>query len=114
MLRVFSCDFQFSDERGTLVQLIHNGYHQINVITSKKGVIRGNHYHKLNNEAFFIVSGALEITVGDTVRTFRQGGFFGIDALDMHSFYFLEDTVLVSMYTQGVELPDGTKDIYTG
>lgn len=113
MLRMLSCDFQFTDSRGTLTQLVHDGYSQINVITSKKSVTRGNHYHKLNGEAFFIVSGSLEVTVNGETRAFRQGDFFGIDAFDLHSFYFLEDTVLVSMYTQGVELPDGTKDIYT-
>ena len=31
----------------------------------------------------------------------------------MHSFNFLEDTVLVSMYSYGVELEDGTKDIFS-
>ena len=31
----------------------------------------------------------------------------------MHSFNFLEDTVLVSMYSRGVERADGTMDMYT-
>ncbi len=113
MLKVLPLDFQFTDGRGTLRQLVHDGYRQVNVITSKQGTVRGNHYHKLNGEAFFIVSGFLEVTVNGESRAFRQGDFFGIEAFDIHSFYFLEDTILVSMYTQGVELPDGTKDIYT-
>ena len=36
MLRVIKTDFEFSDDRGTITQLIHDGYKQINVITSKK------------------------------------------------------------------------------
>jgi quercetin dioxygenase-like cupin family protein len=113
MLKIFKTDFHFEDERGTINQLIHDGYKQINVITSKKGVIRGNHFHKLNNEAFYVVSGALEVTVNGETHTFSSGDFFGIEPNDMHSFFYLEDTILVSMYSSGVELSDGSKDIYT-
>ena len=44
---------------------------------------------------------------------FKTGDFFGIEANDMHSFYFLEDTTLVSMYSNGVEKENGEKDIFT-
>ena len=113
MLKIIQTDFEFTDERGKLVQLIHEGYRQINVITSKKGVVRGNHYHKRNEEAFYVVSGELEVDVNDKIARFGTGDFFGIEANDRHSFRFLEDTILVSMYSDGVELPDGTKDIYS-
>ena len=81
MLKVLKTDFHFADERGTIDQLIHEGYKQINVITSKKGVIRGGHYHKLNDEAFYIISGSLNLTVGDSRYTFYAGDFFGIEPL---------------------------------
>lgn len=113
MLKIIETDFSFTDNRGTIVQLIHDGYRQINVISSKKGVERGGHYHKKNEEAFYIVSGKLEVTVNGTSRCFKEGDFFGIEAHDMHSFVFLEDTVLVSMYSNGVEMEDGTKDIFS-
>ena len=114
MLKTIKVDFSFSDERGTLVQLIHEGYRQINVITSKKGVIRGGHYHKQNEEAFYIVQGKLKVDVNGKEFIFKTGDFFGIEANDMHSFFFLEDTTIVSMYSSGVELENGEKDIYTG
>lgn len=114
MLKILTTDFEFQDERGSLTQLVHSGYKQVNVIFSKKGAFRGGHYHKLNEETFYVVSGLLEITVDGQNYTFRKGGFFGIEPFDLHSFRFLEDTVLVSMYSQGVELENGTKDIYTG
>lgn len=113
MLRILKTDFHFEDERGSIDQLIHEGYRQVNVITSRKGVVRGNHYHRQNSEAFYIVSGALRLTVGEQEYQFRTGDFFGIEPYDMHSFTYLEDTVLVSMYSSGVELPDGSKDMYT-
>ena len=113
MLKRFATDFEFQDDRGTIVQPVHQGYRQFNVITTKKGVMRGGHYHKQNEEAFYILSGALTIEVNGEKTDFKAGDFFGIEANDMHSFYFLEDTLLVSMYSNGVELPDGNKDIYT-
>lgn len=112
MVREIDPDFRFSDHRGELVQLIHEGYRQINVITSKKGVVRGGHYHKENREAFYIVSGKLELTVDGRTSRFQTGDFFGIEPYDKHSFFFLEDTILVSMYSNGVELENGGKDIY--
>lgn len=113
MLKVLDVDFHFKDERGEITQLIHEGFSQFNVITSKKGVLRGNHYHKVNTEAFYIISGSLELVVNDIKYCFASGDFFQIEAFDMHSFYYLEDTVLVSMYSLGVELENGDKDMYT-
>lgn len=113
MVKKIDPDFRFSDNRGELVQLIHQGYRQINVITSKKGVVRGGHYHKKNSEAFYIVSGNLELTVDGETYCFKTGDFFGIEPYDKHSFFFLEDTILVSMYSHGVELENDRKDIYS-
>lgn len=113
MIKQMKTDFHFKDDRGAIVQLVHEGYSQINVITSKKGVFRGGHYHKENEEAFYIVSGSVEVTVNGEKIIFSNGDFFGIEPNDVHSFYFLEDTALVSMYSKGVEHPDGTKDIFT-
>lgn len=96
-----------------LDEIYQRGYRQINVITSKKGALRGGHYHKENEEAFYIISGELEITVNGQRQLFHSGDFFDIERNDLHSFYFLQDTVLVSMYSNGVELPDGSKDIFT-
>ena len=113
MLEILSADFSFSDERGTITQLIHQGYTQVNVITSKQGVVRGGHLHRENKEAFYIIQGALVVDVNGKEYHFSSGAFFCIEPNDMHSFRFLEDTVLVSMYSCGVEYPDGTKDIFT-
>ena len=112
MLKRIEPDFRFSDSRGELVQLIRQGYRQVNVITSKKGVVRGGHYHKENSEAFYVISGKLDLTVNGERFPFETGDFFGIEPYDRHSFLFLEDTILVSMYSNGVELAGGEKDIY--
>lgn len=109
-------DFRFQDERGSLVQLVHEGYEQINVLTTRAGVVRGGHYHKISTEAFFVVSGKVTVDFKSEscseTETFGQGEFFQISPFVSHTMRFSEDTVLVAMYDRTVELEDGTRDIY--
>ena len=116
MFDLLRIDFRHEDERGSLVQLVHEGYKQVNVITSKGGVVRGGHYHKLNREAFYVVSGSCEVcfTRDGTMEknVFSAGDFFEIGPYVGHTFNYLEDTVLVGLYDRGVELDDGGKDIF--
>jgi dTDP-4-dehydrorhamnose 3,5-epimerase-like enzyme len=110
-------DFKFSNEVGQLVQLVHEGWKQVNVIHSKKESIRGGHFHKENREAFYIISGRLQLELScNNVKEEYEFGpedMFIISPFQLHSFRFLEDTVMVSMYNLGVELENGNKDIYT-
>ena len=110
-------DFEYTDERGTLVQLVRRGYSQVNVITSKGEMLRGGHYHKLNTEAFYIISGRCKVAAKrdneEEIYEFKAGDLFRIYPYVFHEFYYFEDTVLVSMYSLGIELEDGTKDSYT-
>ena len=36
LINILKPDFTFNDDRGTLVQLVHEGYNQMNVVTSKR------------------------------------------------------------------------------
>ena len=115
MIKIIEPDFVFEDERGTLIQLLHEGYNQINVVTSKAGVERGNHCHRLNREGFYVVDGSflLEAYLDENKESheFKKGDMFIIEPNVMHRFVYHEDTTLVAFYDKGVELPDGTKDI---
>ena len=55
-----------------------------------------------------------EVNNTEKCRTceFAQGDMFEILPYVNHSFTFLEDTLLVSLYDQGVELNGQQKDIY--
>ncbi len=111
-------DFSFADERGVLVQLSHENVAQVNAVFTKKGAVRGNaHYHKQAAETFYILSGKVRVTAscGDAREesVFCAGDAFRIPQNVRHTFEYLEDTYLVALYSARVELPDGTKDIYT-
>ncbi len=109
-------NFEHKDDRGSLIQLVRRGYSQINVITSRGGTFRGGHYHKLNTEAFFVVIGKCQVTAsknGETeTKLFEAGDFFRIGPCIKHDFNYIEDSVLVTMYSLGVELEDGNMDCF--
>ncbi len=132
MIKVRNTDFNFKDDRGELTQLVHDGFKQFNVLESRKGVMRGGHYHKVSTEAFFVVRGSVEVgyyileeapdneksgdaPVGcenEKKITFSQGDFFEVTPYTVHSMYFPEDCIMAQMYSICVEAPDGSKDIY--
>lgn len=109
-------DFQHKDVRGSLTQLIHEGFVQINVLESIKGAERGAHLHKRSIEAFYIITGSVEVEfIGNDSKeiiTFKQGDFFEIYPYVLHNMYFPEDCLMVQMYDKPVENKDGTKDIF--
>lgn len=118
LIKILIPNFDFKDERGSLTQLCRTGYKQINVITSVANSVRGGHYHQDNDEAFFIISGELKLEVWNLnvnenkeEYVFREKDMFCIPKNIVHSFTFTRPTILVSMYSKGVELSDGTKDI---
>ena len=117
MISFIPTDFSACDERGCLFQLCHDGWKQVNVCKSRKGTLRGNHFHKENKEAFFVVEGKIEMTLERDGMTKKvnaeQGDFFVIEPFVCHSFRYPEDTLTVALYDRGVENPDGSKDIYS-
>lgn len=118
MVIIYEPDFVFEDERGSLIQLIHSEYSQVNFVRSFKGAARGGHYHKENRELFYIIEGNITVDVEkDGAKEqfhFKAGDMFCILPYVVHSFTFHEDTLLIGMYDEGVEHPDGSKDIYNG
>lgn len=116
MYKTIEPDFVHEDERGRLVQLVHDGWRQVNVVASAGGTVRGGHYHKNNREAFYIVSGACDVTLekeGEKrTRRFAAGDFFTIEPYTVHTFRYLEDTLLVGLYDNGVNPSGGYTDIF--
>ena len=116
MIKILKPEFTYKDDRGVLLQLVHDGYKQINVIISGANCIRGRHYHKNNTEAFYVISGKLLLRLQkDNVYEeyiFQDGDMFEIQSYIIHEFVFLEETTLISMYSNGVESINGSKDIF--
>ena len=107
-------DFKNVDNRGELVQLIHDGFKQVNYLFSKKGVVRGGHYHKTRKEAFYLIKGKVEVTFVKNEKKeivlFNEGDFFLISPYVLHSMYFLSDCQMMQLYDEPVVL-NGVEDI---
>ncbi len=117
MIEILKPDFEFNDDRGKLMQLLHGEIAQVNYVESNPASLRGGHYHKLNKETFFIIDGEVTVTVKkdgkEETYTFKSGDMFSIDKNVIHSFDYKKHTTLIVTYDKGVELPDGKKDIYS-
>lgn len=117
MIEILKPDFEFNDDRGKLLQLIHGDIAQVNYVESKPSSLRGGHYHKLNKETFYIIDGEVDVTLkkdgNEKSCSFRSGDMFSIEKNVIHSFDYKKFTTLIVTYDKGVELPDGTKDIYS-
>ena len=117
LIEFLKTDFEFDNENGKLVQIVHHDWNQVNIIYSKAGGVRGGHYHKYNEEAFYIYSGTFKLIVWKDEEKeeyeMKAGDFFKVNPFVFHTFEYHEDTVLVSLYSSGVELDNGEKDIWT-
>lgn len=117
LYRIREVDFRYKDERGSLTQLIHDGYAQVNVLESKAGARRGAHFHKRSVEAFYVIYGSAEVTLRSKETAeravFKRGDFFEIYPYVLHDMVFPEDCLMVQLYSVPVESADGTKDIWT-
>lgn len=117
LIEFMTPDFKFENENGLLVQLVHDGWKQVNAIFSKGNGVRGGHYHIYNKEAFYIISGTFILTVWKDdqkeIYEIKAGDMFLINEGVFHIFEYLEDTWLISMYSNGVEINENEKDIWT-
>lgn len=98
----------FIDKRGTITRLLDNGKTNIRSvlwITSKKGTVRSNHYHKKDAHYIYVVSGKMEyyerpvknknfkikkvvLSAGDMVYT---------PPMMIHATKFSEETVILTL-----------------
>jgi len=97
-------DSPFSDDRGDIQNLVLKPMTSVAVITSKKGSVRANHYHKSDWHYAHIISGRIlyfEREIGSNVvsdpQEFVAGQMFFTPPMVEHSMLFAEDTTFITM-----------------
>ena len=109
-------DFELDNDRGTLVQLVHSGYSQVNAVSSYANTSRGGHMHKSSREAFFIFEGCVVVELwkkdNRIQKKYSKGDFFEIQPGVMHSLDFPTDCMMIVLYDVPIESDDGSKDIF--
>ena len=93
----------FEDARGSIRDIFaREPKDTCTIIVSKKGSVRGNHYHKLSTQYTYIVSGQLTMLsqkVGETAiekHVFREGDVMTHEPNEAHALIADEDTVFLA------------------
>ncbi len=98
----------FSDERGAITDILNGEMHNLGIITSKKGSIRGNHYHKAQTQYTYILKGKIEMTTKDLrepssvpkTAIIAEGDLITHPAMVAHAYKALEDSVFLAITTK--------------
>jgi dTDP-4-dehydrorhamnose 3,5-epimerase-like enzyme len=111
---------EFADERGTITRVLNNAsipIKSILLITSVKGTIRSNHYHKKDSHYCYLISGKIEYTeqpVGKESERktviLEPGDMVYTPPMAIHAMRFLEQSVLLAFATESREQTDYESD----
>src|SRR3989338_3566217 len=96
-----------SDRRGDIINVFEGQIGHIALITSQKGSVRANHYHKRDHQYIYLVSGAYEsysceINNADKKQVLyvKPGDIVYTPPLTAHAQKFTEDSVFLALSTQ--------------
>jgi len=102
-MKISHKEVNFEDDRGTIADIFVKDPHDHGtIIMSKKGAVRGNHYHKATKQSDFVISGKLKVLtqkVGETEVEEEEVGpytFISHEPGEAHTYVALEDTVFIS------------------
>ena len=113
---------EFIDERGGIARIVDQDKFPIRVvlrITSKKGTIRSNHYHKSDYHYLYVESGKCEYSEKDPAETsgkvesviLKPGDLVLSQPGIIHGVKFLEDTVFYAFTSERRQQDKYEKDI---
>ena len=95
------------DVRGEIYNIFEGRIEHIALITSKKGTVRANHYHKKDHQYIYLVSGAFRSHSCDVnqpknrqVLEVRPGDIVETPAFIAHAQEFTEDSVFLALTTR--------------
>lgn len=92
----------FSDARGAITDIVENvPFDSLTLITSTKGAVRGNHYHKETTQYTFILEGSCRYYAQKPGEAPEQsvvvkGDLVVSPPMESHAFEALEDSVLLA------------------
>ena len=108
----------FEDDRGSIFDLVDKeNISHVGMVTSKKGAIRGNHYHKTAKQITYVVSGKMELVLKDfsdkdskpETIIMEQGDIMTIDPMVAHQIKALEETIFL-VFTDKQRTDGGYED----
>lgn len=92
----------FADARGAITDIVESvPFDSLTLITSVKGAVRGNHYHKETTQYTYILEGSCryyaQVPGGPVEQSLVvKGDLIASPPLESHAFEALEDSVLLA------------------
>ena len=100
-------DPAFVDARGEIHNIFEGMIGHVALVTSKKGSVRANHYHKKDTQYMYLISGAYDshcCSVEDPSRKetlkVKAGDIVKTPPMVAHAQKFTEDSVFLSLTTR--------------
>ena len=101
-MRVIRVKPAVADRRGTITDVLDGTRVEcVTLVTTKKGAVRGNHYHKKTTQYTYVLEGRFRLftqRVGRPVqsRVVKAGELVVTPPLERHAFVALEDSLLIA------------------
>lgn len=101
MVKVIKKNCIFEDARGQIIDILENEtIENVTLISSKKGAIRGNHYHKESVQYTFVLKGNLKLLTqmpGAKIKAtvIKPGDLILTPPMEKHTLVALEDSELL-------------------
>jgi dTDP-4-dehydrorhamnose 3,5-epimerase-like enzyme len=106
------------DPRGEFLGLINTGnWQEVNLVKTKAGKVRGNHFHTKTNEVIFLLTGRVDIELCDCSNfndklnlSLMSGEGVKITPYIFHKFRYLEDSVHIQLLD--IPFDSGNEDLH--
>jgi hypothetical protein len=93
-----------ADARGYIQTLVNRPIRNVALITSAKGTVRSNHFHRTDWHYMYMISGAAYYYYRETGSSqkpdrllFKQGDLVYTGPMEDHTTVFIEDSMLLAM-----------------
>ncbi len=104
---VYKIKAVFKDKRGSIFDIVENEVRHVGMVTfARKGVIRGNHYHKKSTQFTYVLSGKIRMITANVkggekkVFLLESGSFAKIPPRIAHTYEALTKAELLDMTTE--------------
>lgn len=117
-MKVIQIKTTHQDERGKIKDIIEQiDFNGATIIESKKGSIRGNHYHKKTIQYIFVLSGKLKakskkVNESMVEVVVQPGDLISHEKLEVHCFEAIEDSLFLVLSSGLRTGKDYEKDTY--
>lgn len=110
----------FTDARGDITDILTADVRHTGIITFSQGAVRGNHYHKLQTQYTYMLSGTVELHSKDTTIAdapvekivLQVGDLVTIPPLLVHTYVALEPASMLCLTTLSREGSGYEDDTY--